>query len=321
MFVEFGIPMYGMVLSLLLLWNIQAHTWTAIMPLIWAIRMTKTARTSNNNDRSQQHSPLHLYFAPFQSFFLTRKDCSTKCPLCVHRAVQLSIVNCQSLRRTCPLTQKGWLAAGTSPAPSVAPVGRLSWALSAAVQSGGHNPVRMIASPQSSKSPTFILCSLSVFDQCFINGFLFLVCKTWGASPHGQLIQYPAFVLLSHLMWFAGVLDRYSSSKPDNPLQNCWPTGESDAERRFSFFHELSARPPSFAASSRMKFTIARGCCPLCARCTWCLRACASGCFACPFCLRALQATACLRFKPWACVFSSMTQTPGCLNCGGRRAI
>ena len=30
MFVEFGIPMYGMVLSLLLLWNIQAHTWTAI---------------------------------------------------------------------------------------------------------------------------------------------------------------------------------------------------------------------------------------------------------------------------------------------------
>ena len=47
-----------------------------------------------------------------------------------------------SLGRPCPLTQKGLLAVGTSPMPSVTSVGPVCRALSAAVQSGGYNPVR-----------------------------------------------------------------------------------------------------------------------------------------------------------------------------------
>ena len=43
------------------------------------------------------------------------------------------------------------MAVGTSPAPSVTPVGPKSWAMSAADQPGGHNPVKIMASPQSSK--------------------------------------------------------------------------------------------------------------------------------------------------------------------------
>ena len=56
-----------------------------------------------------------------------------------------------SLRRPCPLTQYGLLAVGTSPMPSVTLVGPVCRAMSAAIQFGGYNPVRTIASPQSSK--------------------------------------------------------------------------------------------------------------------------------------------------------------------------
>ena len=35
--------------------------------------------------------------------------------------------------------------------PSISPVGSVLWALSAVVQFGGHNPVRMIASSASAK--------------------------------------------------------------------------------------------------------------------------------------------------------------------------